>query len=161
VTSKWRKIWPKLRRMRAHEIRTRLSQEFTKRADLASDQQYLNTLYQKRRELTALSGETGTKVSVENYSRLPRGPALSAGRGSGGEFPAVRIGGLRQIMPFAVIEDRLEQPIQLGDIRLDQERRRVAVADPLEVAIGGAAVRVAAYTGSNSGFFILRCARSS
>lgn len=35
MTSKWRKIWPKLRRMRAHEIRTRLSQEFTKRADLA------------------------------------------------------------------------------------------------------------------------------
>jgi capsular exopolysaccharide synthesis family protein len=46
----------------------------SKRADLASDQQYLNTLYQKRRELTAVSGETGTKVSVENYSRLPRGP---------------------------------------------------------------------------------------
>src|SRR2546421_9704779 len=44
------------------------------RADLASDQQYLNTLYQKRRELSALSGETGTSVSVSNYSRLPRAP---------------------------------------------------------------------------------------
>jgi capsular exopolysaccharide synthesis family protein len=42
----------------------------SKRADLASDQQYLNTLFQKRRELTAVSGETGTKVSVENHSRL-------------------------------------------------------------------------------------------
>ncbi|HYW74645.1 MAG TPA: Wzz/FepE/Etk N-terminal domain-containing protein, partial [Pyrinomonadaceae bacterium] len=46
----------------------------SKRAELASDQQYLNTLLQKRRELSALSGDTGTKVSVENYSRLPRGP---------------------------------------------------------------------------------------
>jgi capsular exopolysaccharide synthesis family protein len=46
----------------------------SKRADLASDQQYLNTLFQKRRELNAVSGDTGTKVSVENPSRLPRGP---------------------------------------------------------------------------------------
>ena len=46
----------------------------SKRADLTSDQQYLNTLYQKRRELNAVSGDAGTKVSVENYSRLPRGP---------------------------------------------------------------------------------------
>jgi capsular exopolysaccharide synthesis family protein len=44
------------------------------RADLASDQQYLNTLFQKRRELNAVSGETGTNVSVSNYSRLPRAP---------------------------------------------------------------------------------------
>ncbi|HMH44583.1 MAG TPA: polysaccharide biosynthesis tyrosine autokinase [Pyrinomonadaceae bacterium] len=44
------------------------------RADLASDQQYLNTLFQKRRELNAVSGETGTSVSVQNYSRLPRAP---------------------------------------------------------------------------------------
>ena len=44
------------------------------RADLASDQQYLNTLYQKRRELQAVSGDAGTNVSVENYSRLPRTP---------------------------------------------------------------------------------------
>ena len=46
----------------------------SKRADMASDQQYLNTLLQKRRELMAVSGDAGTQVSVENYSRLPRGP---------------------------------------------------------------------------------------
>jgi capsular exopolysaccharide synthesis family protein len=47
----------------------------SKRADLASDQQYLNTLFQKRRELNlAVTGDSGTKVSVANYSRLPRGP---------------------------------------------------------------------------------------
>jgi len=44
------------------------------RADLASDQQYYNTLLQKRRELQAVSPDSGTTVSVENYSRLPRGP---------------------------------------------------------------------------------------
>ncbi|HYW70880.1 MAG TPA: polysaccharide biosynthesis tyrosine autokinase, partial [Pyrinomonadaceae bacterium] len=44
----------------------------SKRADLASDQQYLNTLYQKRRELNAVSGDGGTSVSVENHSRLGR-----------------------------------------------------------------------------------------
>src|SRR5205823_3930458 len=44
------------------------------RADLASDQQYLNTLFQKRRELNAVSGEAGTSVSVSNYSRLRREP---------------------------------------------------------------------------------------
>ena len=44
------------------------------RADLASDQQYLNTLFQKRRELNAVSGETGTNVSVSNPSRFPRAP---------------------------------------------------------------------------------------
>jgi capsular exopolysaccharide synthesis family protein len=45
------------------------------RADLASDQQYLNTLYQKRRELQAVSGTGGgTNVSVSNYSRLPHAP---------------------------------------------------------------------------------------
>ena len=42
----------------------------SKRADLASDQQYLNILNQKQRELMAVSGDTGTKVSVQNYSRL-------------------------------------------------------------------------------------------
>src|SRR2546423_1644062 len=44
------------------------------RADLASDQQYLNNLLQKSRELNAVSGETGPSVSVSNYSRLPRAP---------------------------------------------------------------------------------------
>jgi len=46
----------------------------SKRADLASDQQYLNTLFQKRRELDAVSNDTGTNVSIENRSRLPGGP---------------------------------------------------------------------------------------
>ncbi|HSQ25462.1 MAG TPA: polysaccharide biosynthesis tyrosine autokinase [Pyrinomonadaceae bacterium] len=44
------------------------------RADLASDQQYLNTLFQKRREVNAVSGTGGTNVSVSNYSRLPHAP---------------------------------------------------------------------------------------
>lgn len=44
------------------------------RADLASDQQYLNTLLQKRRELNAVSGTGGTSVSISNPSRLPHAP---------------------------------------------------------------------------------------
>ena len=44
------------------------------RADLTSDQQYLNTLFQKRRELNAVSGTGGTNVTVSNYSRLPHAP---------------------------------------------------------------------------------------
>ena len=44
------------------------------RADLASDQQYLNTLFQKRRELNAVSGTGGSNVSISNYSRLPHAP---------------------------------------------------------------------------------------
>lgn len=44
------------------------------RADLASDQQYLNTLFQKRRELNAVSGTGGTNVSISNPSRLPHAP---------------------------------------------------------------------------------------
>jgi len=43
------------------------------RADFASDQQYLNTLYQKRRELN-VAGTSGSNVSVSNYSRLPHAP---------------------------------------------------------------------------------------
>ena len=45
---------------------------------LATDEQYLNTLSQKQRELNAISGDAGTNVSIANYSRLPReaiGPA--------------------------------------------------------------------------------------
>jgi capsular exopolysaccharide synthesis family protein len=42
--------------------------------DLLTDQQYLNTLMQKRRELTATGTEKGTDVSVSTYSRLPRAP---------------------------------------------------------------------------------------
>src|SRR5215813_1336523 len=44
------------------------------RADLASDQQYLNTLFQKRRELNAVSGVGGTNVSISTPSRLPHAP---------------------------------------------------------------------------------------
>lgn len=44
------------------------------RADFASDQQYLNTLFQKRRELNAVSGTGGTNVAISNYSRLPHAP---------------------------------------------------------------------------------------
>jgi capsular exopolysaccharide synthesis family protein len=44
------------------------------RADLASDQQYLNTLFQKRRELNVAGSSGGTSVSVSNYSRLPHSP---------------------------------------------------------------------------------------
>jgi polysaccharide biosynthesis transport protein len=44
------------------------------RADLASDQQYLNTLFQKRRELNVAGNNSGTSVSVSNYSRLPHSP---------------------------------------------------------------------------------------
>jgi succinoglycan biosynthesis transport protein ExoP len=45
--------------------------------ELATDQQYLNTLMQKRRELAATGSDRGTDVSVSNYSRTPQlvGPA--------------------------------------------------------------------------------------
>ena len=44
------------------------------RADLASDQQFLNTLYQKRRELNAVKGDNNTSVAITDYSRVPRAP---------------------------------------------------------------------------------------
>ncbi len=45
--------------------------------ELATDQQYLNTLMQKRREVTSTGADRGTDVSVSNYSRTPQlvGPA--------------------------------------------------------------------------------------
>jgi capsular exopolysaccharide synthesis family protein len=42
--------------------------------DLLTDEQYLNTVEQKERELTATGSERGTDVSVANYSRLPHEP---------------------------------------------------------------------------------------
>jgi capsular exopolysaccharide synthesis family protein len=42
--------------------------------ELTTDQQYLNTLLQKRRELSATSGTGGTSVSISNYGRLPHEP---------------------------------------------------------------------------------------
>jgi len=41
---------------------------------LTTDEQYLNTLLQKQRELNAISGDAGTNVAIANYSRLPREP---------------------------------------------------------------------------------------
>jgi len=45
--------------------------------ELATDQQYLNTLMQKRREVTSTGADRGTDVGVSNYSRTPQlvGPA--------------------------------------------------------------------------------------
>lgn len=43
-------------------------------AELTTDQQYLNTLMQKRRELTATGSDRGTDVRVETYSRMPHEP---------------------------------------------------------------------------------------
>jgi succinoglycan biosynthesis transport protein ExoP len=42
--------------------------------ELTTDQQYMNTLLQKRRELTATGTDKGTDVSVSTYSRLPHSP---------------------------------------------------------------------------------------
>jgi capsular exopolysaccharide synthesis family protein len=43
-------------------------------AELTTDQQYLNTLMQKRRELTATGSDGGADVRVETYSRMPHAP---------------------------------------------------------------------------------------
>lgn len=43
-------------------------------AQLSTDEQYLNTLLQKKRELEAVSGDGSTNVSIANYSRIPREP---------------------------------------------------------------------------------------
>ena len=45
-----------------------------KTQELATDQQYLNTLMQKRRELTAGGADRGTDVRVETSSRMPHEP---------------------------------------------------------------------------------------
>jgi polysaccharide biosynthesis transport protein len=42
--------------------------------ELNTNEQYLNTLLQKQRELMATSGDSGTNVSVATFSRLPREP---------------------------------------------------------------------------------------
>ncbi|MFZ0750270.1 MAG: polysaccharide biosynthesis tyrosine autokinase, partial [Pyrinomonadaceae bacterium] len=41
---------------------------------LATDEQYLNTLLQKRRELSATSSDGGTNVSIASKSRVPHAP---------------------------------------------------------------------------------------
>ncbi|HLR04542.1 MAG TPA: polysaccharide biosynthesis tyrosine autokinase [Pyrinomonadaceae bacterium] len=45
-----------------------------KTQELATDQQYLNTLMQKRREVTQGGADRGTDVRVETYSRMPHEP---------------------------------------------------------------------------------------
>jgi capsular exopolysaccharide synthesis family protein len=42
--------------------------------ELTTDEQYLNTLLQKQRELSATSGDSGTNVSIATRSRLPHEP---------------------------------------------------------------------------------------
>jgi succinoglycan biosynthesis transport protein ExoP len=42
--------------------------------DLTTDEQYLNTLFQKQRELTATAGDGGTNVSIATPSRVPHEP---------------------------------------------------------------------------------------
>src|SRR5258708_15724884 len=42
--------------------------------ELTTDQQYMNTLLQKGRELSATGPDKGTDVSVSTYSRLPHSP---------------------------------------------------------------------------------------
>jgi succinoglycan biosynthesis transport protein ExoP len=42
--------------------------------ELATDEQYLNTLNQKQREFSATAGTGGTNVAVATYSRLPHEP---------------------------------------------------------------------------------------
>jgi capsular exopolysaccharide synthesis family protein len=64
--------------VKQHNVTTEQTKNIVKLAamtqDLTTDQQYLNTLMQKRRELSATSGTGGTNVSVSNYGRLPHEP---------------------------------------------------------------------------------------
>jgi succinoglycan biosynthesis transport protein ExoP len=64
--------------LRQHNVTTQQTKNIVQLAamtqELTTDQQYLNTLLQKRRELSATSGQGGTSVSVSNYGRLPHEP---------------------------------------------------------------------------------------
>ena len=64
--------------VKAHNVTTQQTKNIVQLAamtqELTTDQQYLNTLLQKRRELSATSGQGGTSVSVSNYGRLPHEP---------------------------------------------------------------------------------------
>jgi capsular exopolysaccharide synthesis family protein len=64
--------------LRAHTVTTQQTKNIVQLAamtqELVTDQQYLNTLLQKRREMSATSGQGGTNVSVSNYGRLPHAP---------------------------------------------------------------------------------------
>lgn len=63
---------------RQHGITTNQTRDIIQLAamaqELTTDQQYLTTLMQKHRELTASGTEKGTDVSIANNSRLPRAP---------------------------------------------------------------------------------------
>lgn len=63
---------------KAHGITTNQTRDIIQLAsmtqELATDQQYLNTLLQKHRELTASGSDRGTDVSISTSSRLPRAP---------------------------------------------------------------------------------------
>jgi len=41
---------------------------------LETNKQYLNTLLQRQREVQIAQGDSGSEVSIENYSRVPRSP---------------------------------------------------------------------------------------
>jgi polysaccharide biosynthesis transport protein len=64
--------------LKQHNVTTQQTKNIVQLAamtqELTTDQQYLNTLLQKRRELSATSGQGGTNVSVSNYGRLPHEP---------------------------------------------------------------------------------------
>ena len=64
--------------LKQHNVTTQQTKNIVQLAamtqELTTDQQYLNTLLQKRRELSATSGQGGTSVSVSNYGRLPHEP---------------------------------------------------------------------------------------
>ena len=64
--------------LRAHIVTTQQTKNIIQLAamtqELATDQQFLNTLLQKRREMSATGGTGGTNVSISNYGRLPHEP---------------------------------------------------------------------------------------
>jgi succinoglycan biosynthesis transport protein ExoP len=64
--------------IKQHNVTTQQTKNIVQLAamtqELTTDQQYLNTLLQKRRELSATSGTGGTNVSISNYGRLPHEP---------------------------------------------------------------------------------------
>ena len=64
--------------LRAHIVTTQQTKNIIQLAamtqELATDQQFLNTLLQKRREMSATGGTGGTNVSISNNARLPHEP---------------------------------------------------------------------------------------
>ncbi|MEK6334543.1 MAG: polysaccharide biosynthesis tyrosine autokinase [Acidobacteriota bacterium] len=64
--------------VRAHVVTTQQTKNIIQLAamtqELITDQQFLSTLLQKRREISATGGTGGTNVSISNYGRLPHEP---------------------------------------------------------------------------------------